>query len=59
MEPATLIAALALLMIISLAASYIIREKKRGVKCIGCPYAGSCQKQAALRKTVRSSADKT
>ncbi len=21
---------------------YIVREKKRGVKCIGCPVAGTC-----------------
>ena len=24
------------------AIAYIIKEKKRGVKCIGCPAAGSC-----------------
>lgn len=23
------------------AAAYVIRQKKRGAKCIGCPYAGS------------------
>ena len=23
---------------------YIIREKKKGTKCIGCPYANSCSK---------------
>ncbi|MBQ7954143.1 MAG: FeoB-associated Cys-rich membrane protein [Lachnospiraceae bacterium] len=28
--------------IIGGAAAYIIREKKRGVKCIGCPAAGKC-----------------
>ena len=31
-----------LLMIIGLAVAYIIKEKKRGVKCIGCPAAGTC-----------------
>ncbi len=25
------------------AAAYIIRQKKRGAKCIGCPYAGSAE----------------
>ncbi len=25
-----------------LAMRYIIREKKKGVKCIGCPAAGTC-----------------
>ena len=28
--------------IVGAAVAYIIREKKRGVKCIGCPAAGSC-----------------
>ncbi|MBQ9960761.1 MAG: FeoB-associated Cys-rich membrane protein [Firmicutes bacterium] len=24
------------------AISYIIKAKKKGVKCVGCPYAGEC-----------------
>ena len=28
--------------IVGAAVAYIVREKKRGVKCIGCPAAGSC-----------------
>lgn len=31
-----------LVIIIGLAVRYIIKEKKRGVKCIGCPAGGSC-----------------
>ncbi len=32
--------------IIILGASfYIVREKKKGKKCIGCPYAGECSKK--------------
>ncbi|MBR2132492.1 MAG: FeoB-associated Cys-rich membrane protein [Oscillospiraceae bacterium] len=31
-----------LLLILSGAAVYMIREKKRGAKCIGCPYSKSC-----------------
>ncbi len=27
------------------AISYIIKEKKRGVVCIGCPHAGECAKK--------------
>lgn len=27
-----------------LAMRYIIREKKKGAKCIGCPSAGTCSK---------------
>ena len=29
-------------LIVGLALAYIIREKKRGVKCVGCPYARTC-----------------
>ena len=32
------------LVIVGAAVAYIIKEKKRGVKCIGCPAAGTCQK---------------
>ena len=28
--------------IIGSAIAYIIKEKKKGVQCIGCPYAGKC-----------------
>jgi len=42
-----LLAVLALALIVTLAVIYIVREKKRGVKCIGCPYADSCQKHGA------------
>ena len=27
------------------AVSYIIKEKKRGAVCIGCPHAGQCAKK--------------
>ncbi len=30
-----------LLLVIVGAAAYVIRQRKRGAKCIGCPYAGS------------------
>ena len=29
--------------VIGLAAGYVIRQKKRGVKCIGCPGSKNCQ----------------
>ncbi len=44
MNPATVIAIVALVIIVSLAIRYIVREKKRGVKCVGCPFADSCEK---------------
>ncbi len=38
----TVIAILVLLAILSIAIAYIISEKKKGSKCIGCPYAKQC-----------------
>lgn len=46
MNASTVIAILVLLAILSAAILYIVREKKRGVKCVGCPFAGSCQKHS-------------
>lgn len=31
-----------LVVIIALAAAYIYKAKKRGAKCIGCPYCNTC-----------------
>ena len=33
-----------LLLVIGLVIFYIVREKKKGAVCIGCPHAGTCQK---------------
>ena len=33
---------LVIVVIIASAVIYIVREKKRGVKCIGCPHAKQC-----------------
>lgn len=30
------------LLLVSLACAYIVKAKKRGVKCIGCPAGGQC-----------------
>lgn len=38
--------ALVVLLIICLAVVYIVKEKKKGAKCIGCPAAGTCGKNA-------------
>ena len=32
------------LLIVGGAVTYIIKEKKKGVVCIGCPHAGECKK---------------
>ena len=37
-----LIAVAVIVLIIALASLYIYKAKKRGQKCIGCPYANSC-----------------
>ncbi len=31
-------------LILGCAITYIVKEKKKGVKCVGCPYAESCGK---------------
>ena len=43
MENFIVIAILAI--IIGCAIVYIVKEKKKGVKCIGCPSGGSCSAQ--------------
>ena len=42
MNIATWIALFALAVIVFFAVRYLYREKKKGAKCIGCPYCGSC-----------------
>ena len=37
-----------LIAIIGAAVIYIVKEKKRGVKCIGCPAAGQCSRSRNL-----------
>lgn len=34
-----------LIIIVGVAIAYIIRAKRRGVACIGCPNAGACSQQ--------------
>ncbi|MBE7032167.1 MAG: FeoB-associated Cys-rich membrane protein [Ruminococcaceae bacterium] len=37
-----IIIVLVLIAIVALATCYICKEKRRGSKCIGCPYSKSC-----------------
>lgn len=39
------VAIVVILLILAGAAGYVIRAKKKGQKCIGCPYGASCGKQ--------------
>jgi len=40
-----LIIAIVLIVIVGLAAAYVIKAKKNGQKCIGCPNGGCCSKK--------------
>lgn len=44
MENFIVIAVLAF--VIGCAILYIVKAKKKGVKCVGCPYADTCSKSA-------------
>ena len=41
---ANFIAGLIVVVCIGAAVTYIIKAKKKGVKCVGCPYAETCGK---------------
>lgn len=43
MIPKEVIAIIAIVVIIGSALIYIIRARKKGIKCIGCPEGGSCK----------------
>ena len=47
---ANVIAVLVLAVLVGSASAYIIKEKKNGVKCIGCPAGGSCPGSARFPK---------
>ena len=60
---ATIIAVIAIVVILFLAIRYIVREKRKGVHCIGCPMAGSCTKaykemEADMRQCLHNKAEK-
>ncbi len=42
---ANLIVGAIVLIVIGAAVVYIIKEKKKGVTCIGCPHAGECARK--------------
>lgn len=52
---ADLIIGIVLILIISGAFIYIIKAKKKGVKCIGCPAAGSCSEKKCDKNSQNSS----
>ena len=42
-----LIVVIILVIVIGLSALYVIKEKKKGTKCIGCPHANTCSSRSA------------
>ena len=54
MNPATGIAVIALALILFLVVRYLIKEKRKGNKCIGCPYAGECMKYPQCGETTNN-----
>ena len=49
MNPVEIIAVIAIVLIIGVAIAYIVKEKKRGNKCIGCPYAKECSNRCGCQ----------
>lgn len=47
----TIIPIVIIALILFFAIRYIVKSKKRGDKCIGCPMAGSCQKHGKTAMT--------
>ncbi len=39
-----------LLVVLALAVCYMVRAKKKGKGCIGCPYASGCEGHCSKRK---------
>ena len=44
MNLATVIGLIALIIVVFLAVRYLYKEKKKGSKCVGCPFAENCPK---------------
>ena len=47
-----------ILLIVGGALLYIIRAKKKGKKCIGCPYAESCASHCTKKASHNTASDK-
>ena len=46
---ANIIAGAVILLLLGLSLSYIVKEKKKGTHCIGCPMAGNCHKGGSCK----------
>ena len=54
MDPATIIGIFVIVAILFFAIRYIYRERRKGVACIGCPFADSCPKHKPNSDTCRN-----
>ena len=50
----SIIAAAIIIIVVGLATLYIIKAKKSGQKCIGCPHAKSCGKNCTCNSAQKS-----
>ena len=50
MTPAEIIALVVIGLLVGGAVAYIIRAKKRGQKCVGCPYSKECGNKCNCNK---------
>ena len=50
MNPTEIIAVIAIVLVIGIAVAYIIKAKKSGQKCIGCPYSKQCKSKGCCNK---------
>ena len=57
MEFADIIAIILIAAILGGAIAYIVMAKKRGQKCIGCPYSDSCHRGCASCNTHKGKKD--
>ena len=46
-----------LVAILAFAIGFILKEKKRGKKCIGCPYADSCKSKSCASSNKEQGKD--
>lgn len=51
MTPADYVAIIAILAVLGGAVAYIVKAKRNGQKCIGCPYSSSCGKHSCSCNT--------
>jgi len=57
MENAIIIAVLLVILFFSI--RYIVKKKAKGARCIGCPYADSCNRHCSCSTTSENKEDKT